>query len=198
VGLPTGSGATQKDEGHEHGRGGAIIDAVKPVPGESVVVKPSNVFAQTELDATLKRLGRAELVISGFMTHMCVSSTVRAALELAFCSLSHTGATVAADAAATRDLPDPLGGVLAADALHRAAIAELADRFAVVATVADCRETALRSAQHLGKFDSIFAAPCLRAHFCNWPSRGRTWMVVSGSIWTHVLRASSSTEPAPS
>jgi hypothetical protein len=42
---------------------------------------------------------------------------------------------VAADAAATRDLPDPMGGVIAADALHRAALAELADRFAVVATV---------------------------------------------------------------
>jgi hypothetical protein len=28
-----------------------------------------------------------------------------------------------------------MGGVIAADALHRAALAELADRFAVVATV---------------------------------------------------------------
>jgi hypothetical protein len=45
-------------------------------------------------------------------------------------------ATIAADAAATRDLPDPMGGVIAADVLHRAALAELADRFAVVTTVA--------------------------------------------------------------
>jgi hypothetical protein len=42
---------------------------------------------------------------------------------------------VAADASATRDLPDPLGGIIAADALHRAALAGLADRFAVVTTV---------------------------------------------------------------
>ena len=42
---------------------------------------------------------------------------------------------MAADAAATRDLPDPMGGVIGADALHRAALAELADRFAIVATV---------------------------------------------------------------
>jgi hypothetical protein len=42
---------------------------------------------------------------------------------------------VAADAAATRDLPDPMGGSIAAAALHRAALAALADRFAIVARV---------------------------------------------------------------
>ena len=97
---------------------------------ESIVSKPlPNAFAQTDLDAALKKLGRTQLVIAGFMTHMCVSSTARAALDLGY------KATVAADAAATRDLPDPMGGVIAADALHRAALAELADRFAIVATV---------------------------------------------------------------
>jgi nicotinamidase-related amidase len=112
------------------GRGGAIIDRVKPVAGETVVQKGlPNAFAQTELDATLKRLGRTQLVIAGFMTHMCVSSTARAALDLGY------KAVVAADAAATRDLPDPMGGVIGADALHRAALAELADRFAIVAKV---------------------------------------------------------------
>ncbi|KAB2916761.1 MAG: isochorismatase family protein [Hyphomicrobiaceae bacterium] len=113
------------------GRGGAIIDAVQPAAGEAIVQKPlPNAFAQTELDATLKKLGRTQLVIAGFMTHMCVSSTARAALDLGY------KATVAADAAATRDLPDPVGGgVIAADALHRAALAELADRFAIVAKV---------------------------------------------------------------
>lgn len=112
------------------GRGGAIIDAVKPASGEAVVQKAlPNAFAQTELDATLKKLGRTQLVIAGFMTHMCVSSTARAALDLGY------KAVVAADAAATRDLPDPMGGVIGADALHRAALAELADRFAIVAKV---------------------------------------------------------------
>jgi nicotinamidase-related amidase len=111
-------------------RGGAIIDAVQPTAGEAVVSKPlPNAFAGTDLDATLKKLGRTDLVIAGFMTHMCVSSTARAALDLGYKT------TVAADAAATRDLPDPMGGVIAADALHRAALAELADRFALVASV---------------------------------------------------------------
>ena len=34
--------------------------------------------------------------------------------------------------AATRDLPDPLGGVIPASVVHRTALSELADRFAVV------------------------------------------------------------------
>lgn len=111
-------------------RSGAIIDAVKPAAGESIVLKPlPNAFAQTELDVTLKKLGRTQLVFAGFMTHMCVSSTTRAALDLGY------KATVASDAAATRDLPDPMGGVIGADALHRAALAALADRFALVARV---------------------------------------------------------------
>jgi nicotinamidase-related amidase len=112
------------------GHGGAIIEAVQPASGEIVVEKPlPNAFAQTDLDAELKVLGRTSLVIAGFMTHMCVSSTARAALDLGYKT------TVAADAAATRGLPDPLGGVISAEALHRAALAELGDRFAIVATV---------------------------------------------------------------
>jgi len=112
-------------------RGGAIIDAVQPRAAEPLIQKPlPNAFAQTDLDAVLKQLGRSQIVIAGFMTHMCVSSTARAALDLGY------KATVAADAAATRDLPDPLGGTIAAEALHRAALAALADRFAIVAKVA--------------------------------------------------------------
>jgi nicotinamidase-related amidase len=111
-------------------RGGAIIDAAMPASGEHLVQKPlPNAFAQTGLDATLKKLGRTQLVIAGFMTHMCVSSTARAALDLGY------KATVAADASATRDLPDPMGGVISAAALHRAVLAALADRFAIVAKV---------------------------------------------------------------
>jgi nicotinamidase-related amidase len=111
-------------------RGGAIIEGVRPIGGEAVVHKPlPNAFAQTDLDAALKKLGRPQLVFAGFMTHMCVSSTARAAVDLGY------KASVAADAAATRDLPDPMGGTIAADALHRAALAALADRFAIVAKV---------------------------------------------------------------
>jgi hypothetical protein len=41
-------------------------------------------------------------------------------------------------------------------------------------------------------------APVFAADFCNRRFCDRTWVVVSGSFWTHVLRLLSSTEPAPS
>jgi nicotinamidase-related amidase len=66
------------------------------------------------------------------MTHMCVSATARAALDLGYQS------TVLSDATATRDLPDPAGnGVVAAADLHRAELAALSDRFSIVCRSAD-------------------------------------------------------------
>ena len=106
---------------------GKIAPDVAPAPGETVVQKPlPNAFAKTNLEEVLKATGRKEIVVAGFMTHMCVSSTVRAALDLGY------RATVVAGAAATRDLPAPDGGVFDAATLHRAALVELADRFAIV------------------------------------------------------------------
>ncbi|MGE0603654.1 MAG: cysteine hydrolase family protein [Xanthobacteraceae bacterium] len=101
-------------------------------PGEAIVEKPlPNSFAQTNLQDVLTKTGRKSLIVAGFMTHMCVSSTVRAALDLGYRT------TVVADAAGTRDLPDPTGGpALSAAELHRAALAGLADRFAIVTNLA--------------------------------------------------------------
>ncbi len=109
----------------------AIADSVAPAAGEVIVDKPlPNCFAKTDLQAKLEALGVKSLVVAGFMTHMCVSSTVRAALDLGY------GCTVAADACGTRDLPDGSGGVVPAAELHRAELAGLADRFAVVVPTA--------------------------------------------------------------
>jgi nicotinamidase-related amidase len=111
---------------------GAIIAGLTPEPGETVIEKPlPNAFAQTGLDAALKATGRSKLIVAGFMTHMCVSATTRAALDHGYLS------TVAADACATRDLPDGTGGTIAAREVHRVALAELADRFAIVAHGSD-------------------------------------------------------------
>lgn len=107
---------------------GSIVDELAPHDGEVIIRKRlPNAFAGTELHDRLKATGRAELIVCGFMTHMCVSSTVRAALDLGYRS------TVIASACATRDLPDGLGGVVDAATLHRAALAALGDRFAVIA-----------------------------------------------------------------
>jgi nicotinamidase-related amidase len=125
------------------GRAGGLFDPLgrmfqihakaAPAAGEKIVEKElPNAFAKTALHLALQATERKSLILAGFMTHMCVSATARAALDHGWKT------TVAADAAATRDLPDPLGGaVIPAAELHRAALAELADRFAVVARVAD-------------------------------------------------------------
>jgi nicotinamidase-related amidase len=115
-----------------------ILEALRPEPGEPVVVKSlPNAFAKTDLHERIAATGRRELIIAGFMTHMCISATARAALDLGYRS------TVIANATATRDLPDPLGGAVAAEVVQRAALAMLADRFAIV--VPDC--AALAAAQ---------------------------------------------------
>ncbi len=108
--------------------GGAILAEVAPVSGEAVVEKPlPNAFAATDLAERLGTIGRKNLVIAGYQTHMCVSSTARAALDLGY------RVTIPADACATRALPDPMGGApLSGAAIHRHALAELADRFAIV------------------------------------------------------------------
>lgn len=107
---------------------GAIDGRVAPVDGEAIVRKAlPNSFAGTTLHEALSAIGRQKLVIAGFQTHMCVSATTRAALDLGYRN------TLVADAIATRDLPG-VGGddIMPADTLHRATLAALADRFAIV------------------------------------------------------------------
>jgi nicotinamidase-related amidase len=109
----------------------AVAPELAPREGEAVVTKRlPNAFAGTDLVERLRAVDRKELVLCGFMTHMCVSASARAALDLGFRS------TVVASATATRDLPDPLGGVVPAATVQRAALAELADRFSVVVPTA--------------------------------------------------------------
>ena len=108
---------------------GAIADVVEPKSGEPVVVKnyPSS-FEKTNLDDLLKSYGVEELAIAGFMTHVCVNSTARAAFNHGY------RATVIGNATATRSLPNPSGGVVPAKVLHEASLAALNDIFAVVVT----------------------------------------------------------------
>lgn len=106
---------------------GSIADPVAPKAGEKVITKayPSS-FEKTDLDAELKRLGVTDLVLAGFMTHVCVNSTARAAFNHGY------RPTVVASATATRSLPNPVGGTLPAKQVHEGALAALADIFAIV------------------------------------------------------------------
>ncbi|WP_137144461.1 cysteine hydrolase family protein [Mycolicibacterium sp. CR10] len=109
------------------GESGSIVAQVAPRNGESVVVKNyPNSFVQTDLDAQLKSIDASNLVLAGFMTHMCVNSTARGAFNLGYAP------TVVAGATATRALPGLDGGPVPARALQTASLAGLADLFAVV------------------------------------------------------------------
>lgn len=112
---------------------GAISAEVVPIDGEPVVVKRfPNAFHDTDLEQTLRTLGRGEdLVLAGFMTHMCVTFTAQGAFNLGF------RPTVVADATATRPLTAPDGTVLPAATLQAAALTTIGDLFATVAPTAD-------------------------------------------------------------
>jgi nicotinamidase-related amidase len=104
-----------------------VAAPLAPRAGESVVQKTlPNAFAGTNLQELLLKTGRKRLIVIGYMTHNCVSSTVRAALDLGYQS------TVVAAATATRDLPDGRGGTLSATTVQAASLAALADRTAKI------------------------------------------------------------------
>jgi len=97
---------------------GQISDEVAPRDGETVITKSyPDAFVGTDLEATLRATGRTDVVLAGFMTHMCVNSTARGAFNRGFRPVVVTATT------ATRDLPGPDGTVVPA-----AAIAVLAPR----------------------------------------------------------------------
>jgi nicotinamidase-related amidase len=106
---------------------GQISDEVAPAVGEPIIVKryPSS-FRHTGLDARLRGTGRRDLILAGFMTHMCVNSTARDAFNLGY------RPTVVASATATRELPGHDGVPVTAAALQAAGLATIGDLFGLV------------------------------------------------------------------
>lgn len=94
---------------------------------ERVVVKHlPNAFAGTDLLSAIESTGRKQLIIVGCTTHVCVSATARAALDLGYQS------TVIADATTSRELDDGFGNKISAAIVKQVALAELRDAFAVI------------------------------------------------------------------
>ncbi|WP_194925117.1 isochorismatase family protein [Catenulispora pinisilvae] len=112
---------------------GSISPEVAPIAGEPVIVKTfPNSFHDTELEKTLRGLDAGtELVLAGFMTHMCVTFTAQGAFNLGY------RPTVVADATATRTLAAPDGTPLPAATLQAAALTTIGDLFGVVAPSVD-------------------------------------------------------------
>ena len=106
---------------------GQISTEVAPKNGENVITKNyPNAFIATPLEAQLKALGIENVVLAGFMTHMCINSTARGAFNLGF------KPTVVASACATRSLVGANGKIVDAQTMHEAALAAVRDLFAVV------------------------------------------------------------------
>ncbi|KAL3422662.1 isochorismatase family protein [Phlyctema vagabunda] len=78
-------------------------------------------FSGTDLQPFLASTGRPKIVLTGYMAHVCVSTTARQAAELGF------DVVVPRDAVGDRDIPG-----VAAEELVRVALAELADAFGTV------------------------------------------------------------------
>ncbi|WP_329117946.1 isochorismatase family protein [Streptomyces sp. NBC_01353] len=108
---------------------GAISPEVAPIEGEAVVVKQvPNAFHATDLEKTLRDLGAGpDLVLAGFMTHMCVTFTAQGAFNLGY------RPTVVAEATATRSLPAPDGGTVPAATLQTGSLTTIGDLFGLVA-----------------------------------------------------------------
>lgn len=76
--------------------GNAFRLGFEPQPGEPVIAKSVNcAFIGTDLELRLRRLGVVQVVLFGFTTDMCVSTTARVASNLGFST------TVVSDASFT-------------------------------------------------------------------------------------------------
>lgn len=129
------AGATVIHVVHDGGEGspydldddiGRIHAAVAPVAGEAVVVKKApDAFLGTELGDRVDAAGRQQVIVIGFMTHMCVTFTAQGAF------LRGNQPTVVANACATRAIRTDVVAV-SAETLHAGALATIADLYAVV------------------------------------------------------------------
>lgn len=111
---------------------GQIADVVAPIAGEDVITKHyPNSFVGTNLDDVLKAHGIKNIVLAGFMTHMCVNSTAHGGFNLGYAP------TVVASATATRALPSADSKIIPASQVHAAALAATRDLYAAIANTID-------------------------------------------------------------
>ncbi|MDD0842416.1 cysteine hydrolase family protein [Pseudomonas sp. Gutcm_11s] len=98
-----------------------LIDELRPEPGEPVIDKPGySAFAATDLELLLRNRGITDLIITGVTTEVCVSSTLRSAVDLGY------ACTLVSDACASAD-----------PALHAAALAMVAVEGGIFGRVLD-------------------------------------------------------------
>ncbi|KAG8675866.1 phospholipase C type enzyme [Fusarium poae] len=98
------------------------FDELKPKDGEAIIQKnyPGS-FAKTDLQEVLDKTGKKKVVLTGYMAHVCVSTTARQAAERGFDVL------IPEDAVGDRNIPG-----VDADQLVKVALSEIGDAFGTI------------------------------------------------------------------
>ncbi|SPJ75723.1 probable amidases related to nicotinamidase [Fusarium torulosum] len=98
------------------------FDELEPKDGEAVIQKSfAGSFAKTDLQDVLDKTGKKKVVLTGYMAHVCVSTTARQAAERGFDVL------IPEDAVGDRDIPG-----VDADQLVKVALSEIGDAFGTI------------------------------------------------------------------
>ncbi|MEL7022741.1 MAG: cysteine hydrolase family protein [Pseudomonadota bacterium] len=109
--------------------GHAFMPEAVPASGEPIFNKTVNsAFIGTTLEAYLREHDLNSLVVAGFTTDHCISTSVRMAGNLGF------DVTVIADATGTHERRDSNGTHFSAETIHATALASLHDEFARITT----------------------------------------------------------------
>lgn len=96
------------------------------MPDDKVIVKYyPNSFHETELESYLKEKGIKKLIVCGMMTHMCVDTTVRAAMDYGY------EIELVAEGCATMDL-EISGEIIPAQIVQKVFLASLEGVFAKI------------------------------------------------------------------
>ena len=112
---------------HESHMGFEIKDEVKPIAGEPVIQKKTfSAFVRTDLKERLDKQSINTLVMIGLATNLCVSSSVRMAVDFGFETL------LISDATATFDRMGMNGEKYTSETMHQTTLANLHDEFAQV------------------------------------------------------------------
>jgi biuret amidohydrolase len=91
---PLGRLLVRGEVGHD------FVDALRPLAGEIVIDKPGySAFAHTALQQVLTRRGVETLIITGVTTEVCVSSTLRTAVDLGYRCITVSDACASGDPA---------------------------------------------------------------------------------------------------
>ncbi|MDT9023482.1 MULTISPECIES: cysteine hydrolase family protein [Rossellomorea] len=114
---------------HSSCSGFDFIDEFRPLRNEKQIIKHVNsAFIDTDLDLYLKREKFKYLVVMGFTTNHCVSTTVRMAQNLGY------DVTVPFDATACFETYSYDGSLFSAEIVHGLSLANLHHEFATISS----------------------------------------------------------------